>query len=222
MEFYLAYADYSDGMALVRDLYIAIAKEVYGKTQFEYKGHSFDLAAEWVEIDYVSEVEKQTGINILESTEDEMKAKLEELGVKYDGDNRERLTDTLWKYCRKNIAGPGFLVNHPKLVSPLSKATADNTDLTQRFQPILAGTEVGNGYSEVNNPIDQKERFDVQQELLKDGDDEAMMADDEFVEMLEHGMPPTCGFGFGERLFAILENRPLRETQLFPLVKPKE
>ena len=90
------------------------------------------------------------------------------------------------------------------------------------FQPLFAGSEVGRGYAELNNPLEQKERFDVQQELLDGGDDEAMMPDHEFVEMLEHGMPPACGFGFGERLFAILENRPLRETQLFPLMRPKD
>jgi lysyl-tRNA synthetase class 2 len=142
------------------------------------------------------------------------------LSVKYDGENRERLTDTLWKYCRKNISGPAFLVNHPKLVSPLAKANEDGKTV-QRFQPIIAGLEVGNGFSELNDPVDQKERFEKQQELLKGGDSEAMMEDPEFVEMLEHGMPPTCGFGFGERLFAVLADKPLRELQTFPLMRPK-
>jgi lysyl-tRNA synthetase class 2 len=149
-----------------------------------------------------------------------MKAKLTELGVSYEGENRERLTDTLWKYCRKNIAGPAFLINHPKLVAPLAKARADG-DTVEMFQPIIAGSEVGRGYSELNDPIDQRERFEVQQRLLEAGDEEAMMPDWEFVEMLEHGMPPTCGFGFGERLFAFLMGKPLRETQLFPLMRPK-
>lgn len=90
------------------------------------------------------------------------------------------------------------------------------------FQPIIAGSEVGRGYSELNDPLDQAERFKVQQKLLESGDEEAMMPDWEFVEMLEHGMPPTCGFGFGERLFAFLVDKPLRETQLFPLMRPKQ
>ena len=142
--------------------------------------------------------------------------------MKYEGENKERLTDSLWKYCRKNIAGPAFLINHPKLVSPLAKAVVGHPEATQRFQPIIAGTEVGNGYSELNDPIEQRLRFDEQQVLIDRGDAEAMMPDYEFVEMLEHGMPPACGFGFGERLFSILENRPIRETQFFPLMKPKE
>ncbi len=220
MEFYWAYADYKMGMKLVRDMYLTIAKEVYGKTEFTYKTHTFDLAHEWTMIDYAEEIKKQTDIDIFSASDDELKAKLGALGVKYEGDNRERLTDTLWKYCRKSIAGPAFLINHPKLMAPLAKSEG-GSGLTQMFQPIIAGSEVGRGYSELNDPIDQHERFEVQRALIAAGDEEAMMPDDEFVEMLEHGMPPTCGFGFGERLFTILENRPLREVQLFPLMKPK-
>ena len=220
-EFYQAFSNYEDGMSLVEDLYRAIATEVYGKTDFIRGEHSFDLANEWARIDYTAEVERQTGINLGATSEDEIKAKLTELGVKYEGDNLERLMDTLWKYCRKNIAGPAFLINHPKLVSPLAKEVNGQPEATQRFQPIIAGTEVGNGYSELNDPLEQQARFDLQQTLIESGDTEAMMPDLEFVEMLEHGMPPACGFGFGERLFAILENKPIRETQLFPLMKPK-
>lgn len=220
MEFYWAYADYKQGMELVRALYIEIAEKVFGTTEFEARGHRFNLADEWFEVDYVSEIETQTGINIITASEDEMKAKLEELGVEYDGDNRERLTDTLWKYCRKSIAGPAFLINHPKLVAPLAKARSDG-ETVEMFQPIIAGSEVGRGYSELNDPVDQRERFEQQQKLLDAGDDEAMMPDWEFVEMLEYGMPPTCGFGFGERLFAFLAGKTIREATLFPLMRPR-
>jgi lysyl-tRNA synthetase class 2 len=106
------------------------------------------------------------------------------------------------------------------LVSPLSKKAKDGVT-TERFQPIIAGSEVGNGFSELNDPRDQRERFEVQQALIEKGDEEAMMPDMEFIEMLEHGMPPTFGFGFGERLFSILAGLPIRETQLFPLTKVK-
>lgn len=219
MEFYWAYANYEDGMTLVQDLYRTIAIEVFGKTEFTTRGHTFDLAQEWPRIDYAEEVLRVTGIDVFESTEADMKAKLDELGVKYEGDNRERLMDTLWKYCRKLIPGPAFLVHHPVLVSPLSKVLASDPRKTERFQPLIAGSEVGNGFSELNDPIDQRARFEAQQAR---GDAEAMMPEWEFVEMLEHGMPPTCGFGFGERLFAFLVDKPIRETQLFPLMRPKE
>ncbi len=220
MEFYWSFADYRDGMQLVREMYIEIAKTVFGTTKFTSRGHTFDLSDEWVEIDYCAEVLKQTGIDLNKTTEEEIMKKLEGLGVKYEGANMERLTDTLWKYCRKSISGPAFLINHPVLVAPLAKSIT-GTKTTQLFQPIIAGSEVGKGYSELNDPIDQKERFETQQKLIDAGDTEAMMADDEFVEMLEYGMPPTCGFGFGERLFAILADKPLRELQAFPLMRPK-
>lgn len=222
MEFYWAFADYKVGMKLVQDLYRTIAQEVFGRTEFSTRGHTFDLAHEWEMIDYVSKVEEITGINVLKASEDDMKTKLTELGVVYSGDNRERLMDTLWKYCRKTISGPAFLINHPKLIAPLAKAHPENPELTEKFQPLLAGSEIGNGYSELNDPLDQRARFELQQQLIERGDDEAMMPEWDFVEMLEHGMPPTCGFGFGERLFAFLVDKPIRETQLFPLVKPKE
>ncbi|MEZ4104526.1 MAG: lysine--tRNA ligase [Candidatus Paceibacterota bacterium] len=221
LEFYWAYANYRDGMKLVRELYQKIGLEVFGTTKFSAHGHEFDLANEWVEIDYAEEVERQTGVDIFVASEEEIKSKLAELNVKYDGDTRERLIDTLWKYCRKSITGPAFLINHPITVAPLAKARADGKTV-EMFQPIIAGSEVGRGYSELNDPIDQKQRFEIQQQLIERGDDEAMMPDWEFVEMLEHGMPPTCGFGFGERLFAFLAGKPIRETQLFPLMKPRE
>jgi len=221
LEFYWAYKNYNDGMELAKEMYIRIAKEVFGTTKFKTRDYEYDLADDWKKISYIEEVKRQTGVDILTATEDEMKKALEKLKVKYEGENRERLTDTLWKYCRKNIAGPAFLMDHPKIVSPLSKEKSDNPLLTERFQIIIAGSEVGNGFSELNDPIDQRERFEKQKELIDKGDEEAMMADWEFVEMLEHGMPPTCGFGFGERLFAFMANKPLRECQLFPLMKPE-
>ncbi|HMA77834.1 MAG TPA: amino acid--tRNA ligase-related protein [Candidatus Paceibacterota bacterium] len=220
LEFYWAYADYRAGMQVVQELYRHIAQEVFGTTTFTTRGFTFDLADEWYEIDYVEEIKRQTGINVTTATEVEMSARAAQLGIEFDGENRERLTDTLWKYCRKQIAGPAFLINHPLIVGPLAKQVP-GTQVVQMFQPIIAGSEVGRGYSELNDPIDQAERFKVQQKLLESGDEEAMMPDWEFVEMLEHGMPPTCGFGFGERLFAFLVDKPLRETQLFPLMKPK-
>lgn len=219
-EFYMAYADYEEGMNLVKELYRTIACEVFGTTTFTTRGHTFDLADEWQHIDYADEIFRQTKVDIRTASDDELRAKLDELHVKYDGTNRERLTDTLWKYCRKHISGPAFLINHPLLVAPLAKANVDGIT-AQIFQPILAGSEIGKGYSELNDPIDQRARFEKQQALLAGGDEEAMMADDSFIEMLEHGMPPTCGFGFGERLFAFLADKPIREVHLFPLVKPK-
>ncbi len=222
MEFYAAFMNLREGKELVQRLYRELAQEVCGTTIFTTRGHTFDLNHDWIDIDYAEEIENRTGIDIFSATADEMTDKLKELGVKYDGKNKERLTDSLWKYCRKQISGPAFLVNHPLVVAPLSKTHATDLRKTEMFQVIIGGSEMGRAHAELNDPVEQKRRFDVQQGLINEGDDEAMMADDEFVEMLEHGMPPTFGFGFGERFFAFMVDKPIRETQLFPLLKPRE
>lgn len=221
-EFYWAYANYEMGMELVREMYRSIAEKVFGKTEFTTRGHTFDLALDWKRISYVTEIQDQTGVDVLSATDDELRDKLEELAVKYDGKTKERLVDALWKYCRKNISGPAFVIEYPDFMQPLAKRDGANPQFVEQFQVLLGGSEVGKGYSELNDPLDQRARFEHQQELLKAGDKEAMMPDWDFVEMLEHGMPPTCGFGFGERLFAFLMDKPIRETQLFPLMRPKE
>lgn len=221
MECYWAFASFREGQKFVRDLYLTIAKKVFDKTEFTTRGHTFDLADEWNTIDYREAILEKTSIDILNTTEKEIEQKLIELGVKFDGKTFERLVDSLWKYCRRQISGPTLLINHPALVSPLSKSLPGNPELTERFQVIIAGSEVGNGYSELNDPEDQRRRFEEQQKLIEKGDFEAMMPDWEFVEALEYGIPPTFGFGFGERLFAFMVDKPIRETATFPLMKPK-
>lgn len=222
MECYGAYINLDEGKKLVQDLYRTLAESVFGTTKFTTRGHTFDLEADWKEIDYIAEVEAQTGVNVLESSEEEMVQALKKLDVKFEGKNRERLTDALWKYCRKNISGPAFLVNHPKLVAPLSKEHKDDNRKTEMFQVIMAGSEMGRAHAELNDPVDQQSRFEVQGALIAKGDKEAMMPDSEFVEALEYGIPPTFGFGFGERFFAYLADKPIREIALFPLMKPKK
>lgn len=222
LEFYCSYMDFDGGIEFTERMIREVAQATFGTLEFETKAGKVSLAGErWPRIDYVETVEKMTGVNVLKAGEKEMEKKLRDLKVDYEGMNRERLMDTLWKYCRKQIAGPAWLVNHPKLVSPLSKANPKAPEKTLRVQLILAGAEMTNGFAELNDPVDQRERFDVQKKLIEGGDKEAMMPDEEFVEMLEHAMPPAFGFGTGDRLFATLINKPLRETQLFPLLRPK-
>ncbi len=224
MEFYWGYADYEKGMELVERMYKYVAQETFGTLQFKIGEFDIDLGTSWGRYDYTETIKKITGIDINEATLKDIESKLKELKVKYDskGWNKNRAIDTLWKYCRKQIAGPGFLVGVPKEMSPLAKSLPENQNLTQRFQPLIAGSELGNGYSELNDPIDQAERFEAQSSLRASGDVEAQMNDKEFVEALEYGMPPTCGFGVSERMFAFLANKPIRETQIFPLMKPKQ
>ena len=221
MECYTAYLNFEEGKVLVQDLYRTVAQEVFGQTSFTTRGHTFDLADEWEELDYVSTVESIAGLNVLEASEKDLQSKLKELSVEHEGTTRERMTDALWKYCRRQISGPAFLVNHPKFMAPLSKTHPDDERLTKKLQVVLAGSEVGTGYAELNDPKEQRRRFEKQQALIEQGDTEAMMPEWDFVEMLEFGMPPTFGFGVGDRLFAFLIDKPLRETQLFPLMRPK-
>jgi lysyl-tRNA synthetase class 2 len=137
-------------------------------------------------------------------------------------DNIARGIDKLWKNLRKTIAGPVWLINTPLLISPLAKKDPLRPMTVERFQPIIAGSELGNGWSELNDPIDQLDRFKEQQELRKDGDKEAMMLDIDFIEMLEYGMPPTCGWGYSERVFWFLEGVTAREGVPFPQLRQED
>jgi lysyl-tRNA synthetase class 2 len=164
-----------------------------------------------------------TKVDILNSNIEEIENTLEDLKIEYDrkGFNFNRGIDALWKYCRKKIAGPGFLINVPVTLEPLAKRSEKNKDIVERFQVILAGSEMGKGFSELNDPLDQMKRFEDQAKLREEGDEEAQMMDGEFVEALEYGMPPTCGFGFSERLFSFLADKPVRESQIFPFMRAK-
>ncbi|MBP8017127.1 lysine--tRNA ligase, partial [Candidatus Gracilibacteria bacterium] len=219
VEVYWAYADYKDMMKLVKEMYLSIIDKVYSKRQFKIRNFDLDFNKEWYEIDYTEIIKEKTGIDIFKSSDQEIIDKLVELNIKVEDNNRTRMIDYLWKYIRKGIAGPAFLVNEPKFTSPLAKSDFKNPEITHRFHVIIAGSEVGNGYSELNDPIDQEERFTSQQKLRDSGDEEAQMADIDFVEALKYGMPPTAGFGISERLFSFLEDKPIRECQTFPLMK---
>ena len=223
MEFYWAYADYQQGMKLVEKLYKYVAEKTFSTLKFKIKNFEIDLAKPWEVYDYRETIKKFSGIDVLDTDLKKIEKKLNELKVDYDhkGFNITRGIDNLWKYCRKQIAGPGFLLNIPVVMEPLAKRDEKNPEMAQRFQVIIAGSELGKGYSELNDPLDQATRFSEQQKLRDAGDDEAQMFDHEFVEALEYGLPPTCGFGLSERVFAFLADRPMRECQLFPLLRPK-
>jgi lysyl-tRNA synthetase, class II len=223
MEFYWAYANYKDGMNLVEELYKKVAKDVYGTLKFDRGEHSFDLGKEWKVIDYASEINKHTKIDIWKATNKEIEKSLDKLKESYAPKlERPKLLDILWKHVRRKISGPAFLTGQPAEVSPLAKRNPTNPKTVEQFQVILAGSEVGNGYSELNDPQDQESRFIEQRLLGKSADSDAHPHDNNFVEALKYGMPPTCGFGFSERLFSFLEGKPIRETVFFPLLKPEK
>lgn len=220
MEFYWAYVNYEEGMNLVEALYKKVAQATFGKTEFTHNDLTFDLNKQWKKIDYATTVFNETGIDIFTASAKEMEKKLKELKEEYvPHAPRARLIDVLWKHCRRKITGPVFLTGQPVEVSPLAKRDPKDSRKVQQFQIILAGTECGNGYSELNDPFDQENRFKEQQTMKEQGDNEAQSHDADFVEALKYGMPPTCGFGVSERLFSILAGKPIRECVLFPLMR---
>jgi len=222
IEWYWAYADYKDNMKLVRDLFRHVAKKVYGKTQFTKGNYTFDLADKWEQIQYSKVIKEKFGVDVFKTSDEDILNILKNNHVELPGViNRNRLVDNLWKLIRKDIAGPAFLINQPKFISPLSKSIPGKEHLTERFQVIIAGSELGNGYTELNDPFDQLERFKEQQKARDEGDEEAQMMDIDYVEMLEYGMPPTTGYGQSERVFWFLENITAREGTLFPQMRKK-
>ena len=222
LESYEAFKDTKEGMKFVRELYRHIVKEVYGKYTFEMGDHTVDFADEWKELDFSELIKKEFGIDALKCSEKEAIQAVRDAKIEYgEALNKTRAVDHLWKKIRKTIAGPAFLTRVPVYLEPLAKRSADNPDVVERIQIIIAGSENGKGYSELNDPQDQRARFEEQQKLRDKGDEEAQRLDLDYVRAMEYGMPPAFGFGVSERLFAFLENKPAHEAQLFPLLRPK-
>ena len=222
MEFYWGYANYEDSMKLVEEMYKYVAKKTFGTLKFKIGDHDVNMEGDWKKIDYRETLLKETKVDISKVTNEELRTELKKRKIKFeDNDERGRLIDLLWKTVRKNISGPVFMTGHPVEVSPLAKRMYDNSEFVERYQVIIAGSENGNGYSELNDPIDQAKRFKEQEKMREKGDTEAQMEDNDFVRALEYGMPPTSGFGVSERLFSFLAGKSIRETVLFPLLRPE-
>jgi len=224
LEFYQAYTDYEEGKKIIIDLYRLVAERTFGTLKFNIREHEVDFGKEWEVYDYCELIKDRFGIHPLDTTTELVEKVLDQEGIDYDHESIsvERGLDQLWKKLRKTISGPGFLVGVPVYMEPLAKRNPSRPETVERFQVLIAGSEVGKGYSELNDPLDQRERFMRQQALRDAGDEEAQMADYDFVEALEYGMPPALGFGVSERLFSFLANIDLREGQLFPLMRPRE
>jgi lysyl-tRNA synthetase class 2 len=220
MEWYWAYADWRDGMQFMTAMYQYVLKETFGTLKFALNGMEVDLEKPWEEWDYAETLQKRYGLDVYNCTLDEVKHALASNKLEVEKtENKARGIDKLWKHVRKDVVGPVWLVNTPLFISPLAKKNPDNENTVQRFQPVIAGSELGNGFSELNDPLDQLDRFLEQQKMRDSGDDEAMMLDIDFVEMLEYGMPPACGWGYSERVFWIFEGVTAREGVPFPQLR---
>ncbi len=240
-ESYAAYEDYEDGMDLYEEMIKYVARETWGTLKFKVGEFEIDLDQKWPRIKYADLLKEKFDIDVFDAKTQSEKAELTPEEEQKNADFRDkaltilkkygtmvgegvsdaRLLDYLWKEIRKTSAGPYWLIEEPLSLSPLAKVSEDNPLVTQRFHPIIAGTEMGNGYSELNDPLDQLARFEEQQAMRDAGDDEAQMLDMDFVEMLEYGMPPACGWGNSERNFWLLEGVSGREAVPFPIIKPR-
>lgn len=218
-EFYWAYANADDGMKLIEELFKELAVQLYGKTTLKIKNFDVDFGKKWDVIDFYTVIKEKFGVDIFKDSIEKMNKVLEENGVKLEETNKSRVVDGLWKLIRKNVGGPVFLVGVPKFLSPLAKSELNSEETVIRFQPIIAGSELANCWAELNDPVDQLERFIEQQKMREGGDKEAHMMDIDFVEMLEYGMPPAVGFGITERVFWFFENVSPKEAVPFPMMK---
>ncbi len=221
MECYWAYADYNDMMRFVESMYKETIKKTFGTLTTTYMGQTLDWEKPWEKVEYYEIFKKETGIDLSKVTIDELKkfAEKEKLRPEKNA-GRGRLIDLIYKKAvRPKLVKPCFLVNPPVDVEPLAKRMEEDPNRVERFQILAGGTELGKGFSELNDPLDQRTRFEEQMKLRETGDREAQMLDEDFLEALEYGMPPAAGFGVSERLFAVLADKPVREATLFPLMK---
>ena len=224
MELYQAYTDYNGMMDLTENLYRHVAQEVLGTTVIEYNGVQMDLGKPFERITMVDAVKKYAGVDWNEvETLEQARALAKEHHVEFE--ERHKKGDILAlffeEFAEEHLIQPTFVMDHPIEISPLTKKKPENPEYTERFEFFMNGWEMANAYSELNDPIDQRERFKAQEELLAQGDDEANTTDEDFLNALEIGMPPTGGIGFGiDRMCMLLTNSAaIRDVLLFPTMK---
>lgn len=224
VEFYAAYWDLKKGMKFCEKMYKKIVKDITGGMITEYVDNKIDWSKKFTVIDYFKIFKQETGINLSKNiTLEDLRKKAGELQIKYDPKyGKGRMIDLIYKKTvRPKLVQPCFLTGHPIEVSPLSKRDPKNQKKVLRFQIVAGGSELCNAFSELNDPLDQRQRFENQAKLREAGDKEAQMMDEDFVEALEYGMPPAFGFGMSERFFAFIMNKSVRECVIFPPVKEK-
>ena len=226
IEFYAAYQDYHDMMDICEEIFVGTAKEVLGTTKITYQGMDIDLTPSWKRITMIDSIKEVTGVDFNTIQTDEEAVKLaRERGLEVDPIKETRgdvISLFFDEYVEKTLIQPTFIYEYPVEISPLAKRSKMDPRLTERFELFIGGREYGNAFSELNDPIDQYERFKKQVEAREAGDEEAGMMDEDFVMALEYGMPPTGGIGIGiDRLIMLLtDSASIRDVLLFPTMKP--
>lgn len=226
MEIYVSYKDYNWMMKFTEQLLEYCAIQVNGTTKATFGEHEVDFKAPYKRITMTDAIKHFTGFDISGKTEEELRSAALSMGIQVDETmGKGKLIDEIFgEKCEGNFIQPTFITDYPKAMSPLTKEHRDNPELTERFELMVCGKEIANAYSELNDPIDQRERFEEQLKLSEKGDDEAMFIDNDFLRALEYGMPPTSGLGIGmDRLIMFLTNNPsIQEVLFFPQMKPEK
>ena len=226
MEIYVAYKDYHWMMDFTERLLEHCAIAVNGTTKATFGAHTVDFKAPYPRVTMTDAIKQFTGFDITGKTEEELRAFAHSIGIAVDETmGKGKLIDEIFgEKCEGNFIQPTFITDYPKEMSPLTKEHRDNPDLTERFELMVCGKEIANAYSELNDPIDQRERFEEQLRLSEKGDDEAMFIDQDFLRALEYGMPPTSGLGIGmDRLIMFLtNNESIQEVLFFPQMRPEK
>lgn len=224
LEFYAAYWDYKELMKFAEKLLSTIIKNIFGDYKIQYEGNEINFAPPFPRVEYYDLLQKEAGIDIEAMNLEALKQKAQELGIANVIGGKPEIADEIYKkVIRPKIIQPTFLIHYPSSAFPLAKPLEANPEKSASFQLVAAGFEIVKAFSELNNPITQRERFKEQEKIAQQGFDEAQPMDEDFIEALEHGMPPAAGFGMGiDRLSAILtDSHSLREIILFPLMKPR-
>ncbi len=223
LEFYWAYADYKDLMKLTEKLFSSLVKNIFGNFKIKYEGREINFKPPWPRIEFTQLLKKYTKINLDEIHIQALKKEAKKLGIESKGGKAEMADEIYKKLCRPKIWQPTFIIHHPLGAFPLAKQLEKNPEKTANFQLVIAGFELINAFSELNDPIEQKKRFQEQEKIFKEGFEEAQRMDKDFIEALEYGMPPAAGFGMGiDRLVTLLtDSHSLREVILFPIMRPK-
>ena len=224
MELYVAYKDYKWMMDMTEDMLRDIAKAVNGTTEVKFKDQIIDFGKPFERLSIFGAIEKYAGVDVSNMNEDELRATAKSFHIEIDDSmGKGKLIDEIFgEKVEHHLIQPTFIMDYPVIMSPLTKKHRENPELTERFELIINGKEIANCYSELNDPIDQRERFEHQAELLERGDDEAMFVDQDFLKSLEYGMPPTAGIGIGiDRLVMLLtNNESIQEVLFFPQMRP--
>jgi lysyl-tRNA synthetase class 2 len=226
LEWYQAFADYEDQMELVERMVVHVADRVLGRRALTFQGEEISLEPPFRRLRLVEALSERLGADVLELDESELRERAEGLSLpELDGAGRGKLIDKLFgELVEPDLVQPTFVLDHPRELSPLAKPKRGEPRLTERFELYIAGMEIFNAFSELNDPLDQRERFEAQMGLMAAGDEEAQQLDEDFLRALEYGMPPTGGVGMGvDRFVMLLTDQPsIRDVILFPILRDDE